>query len=275
MKYRMIALDLDGTLLDTHGAVRPSTKAAVAAARDRGVDVVLVTGRHHVATRPYHVELGLGSPAICCNGTYVYDFAGARVVIGAPMSKPQARDVLELCRRHDVHCLLYVENAMTFEVANAHVQRLCNWGDGLSPDVRPDIHRVDSFENTIETASHVWKFVVAHDDPSVLSAWQIDAARSGGLSIEASWTNRLDVVCAGNTKGMRLLKWATTRGVDPSEIIAFGDNHNDLSMVASVGLGVAMGNGEDALKAVAQLVTGGNDSDGIAETIERFVLRSA
>jgi Cof subfamily protein (haloacid dehalogenase superfamily) len=272
MGFRIIALDLDGTLLDTSGVVRPRTKAAVAAALGHRLDVVLVTGRHHVATRPYHVELGLASPAICCNGAYVYDFADERVIVGDPMRKEQALQMLELCRRHGVHCLLYVDDAMTFEVANAHVRRLCAWAEGLSASVRPNIRRVDSFDKAVEGARRVWKFVVSHDDPTALAVWQAQAGLSGAFNIEFSWTDRIDVVCAGNSKGRRLLEWAATRGVNPADIVAFGDNHNDLSMICSVGLGVAMGNSEDALKAVAGWVTGDNDSDGIAETIERFVL---
>ena len=79
MPFRLIALDLDGTALDAGFRFRPRTEAAVAAALARGVDVVLVTARHHVAVGPYHAQLRLASPAICCNGTYVYDFGAPGV----------------------------------------------------------------------------------------------------------------------------------------------------------------------------------------------------
>ncbi|MDR3440032.1 pyridoxal phosphatase [Telmatospirillum sp.] len=272
MGFRIIALDLDGTTLDSHGAIRPSTKAAVSAALARGLEVVLVTGRHHVATRPYHVELGLTSETICCNGTYVYDFAASKVIVGNAMSREQARRMLAICRRHNVHCFLYLTDAMTFEVPNARVERLCAWANSFPPDTRPDIRQVDSFDREIDRASGFWKFVVSHDDADVLAAWQAEANESGEFSLEFSWTNLVDAVLAGNTKGQRLLDWAAARGVAADEIIAFGDNHNDLSMIGSVGLGVAMGNAEEALKAAAGWVTGDNDSDGIAETIERFAL---
>ena len=271
MVFRIVALDLDGTVLDSGGLIRPRTKAAVAAALERGLEIILVTGRHHVATRPFHYELGLASPAICCNGTFVYDFSAARVLVGDPMDKELARRVLEQCRRYGVDCLVYVDNSMTFEAGNALATRFCAWAAGLEARIRPDIHRVESFERAIDDATRVWKFVVFHEDPAVLAAWQAEAGLGGALSIESSWTNRLDVVRAGNTKGRRLLEWAATRGVDPADIVAFGDNGNDLSMIASVGFGVAMGNGEPALKAVAKWVTGTNNSDGIAETMERFV----
>jgi len=272
MAFRIVALDLDGTALDAGSSVRPRTCAAIAAAMERGVEVVLVTGRHHVAVLPYHAQLGLRTPAICCNGTYVYDFADRRVLSGDPIGKDDARRMLAVSRRHAVHAWIYTDACMTYESANAHVRRLCAWADALPPAVRPDLRQVDSFERVIEEAGRVWKFLVSHDDPAVLDAWRSDAADSDAFSIEYSWTRRLDVVRAGNTKGQRLLEWAATRGIDPREIIAFGDNHNDITMIRSAGLGVAMGNGEDDVKAVAARVIGDNSSDAIAETIERFVL---
>src|SRR5664279_2812697 len=74
MTFQLVALDLDGTALDSHLQIRPATIEALQRARAQGVEVMLVTGRHHVATYAYWHQLGLELPAICCNGTYVYDF---------------------------------------------------------------------------------------------------------------------------------------------------------------------------------------------------------
>jgi Cof subfamily protein (haloacid dehalogenase superfamily) len=272
MPFRLVALDLDGTALDSAFRFRPRTEAAVAAALQRGIDVVLVTARHHVAVRPYHAQLRLRSPAICCNGTYVYDFLAPRVLAGNPIDKAQAHWLLALVRRHGVHCLVYTGDCMAFEVANAHAQRFCAWAASFPPDVRPDIRHVGSFERLIDESDLIWKFLVSHDDADVLALWQAEAATSTAFSIEFSWKNRLDVVPSGNSKGQRLLEWAASRGIEPAEIIAFGYNHNDVTMIRSVGMGVAMGNGEDVVKAAAARVIGDNQSDDIAATIERFAL---
>ncbi len=271
--YRLVALDLDGTTLDSTGTIRPSTKAAVRQALASGIEVALVTGRHDVATAPFHFELGLTAPAICCNGAYVYDFETRRAIVGDPLSQALARRLLEICRRHDVHCLVYTEDAMNFEVENAHIARLRAWADAVVSPVRPTLRRVDDFDRLIGAASTVWKFVVSHDDPAVLSAWQAESETDSDYAVESSWRNRFDVVRAGNSKGRRLIEWAGARGIEPAEIIAFGDNLNDLSMIRAVGLGVAMGNAEDILKAEAGWVTTSNDSDGIAEALARFLVQ--
>jgi Cof subfamily protein (haloacid dehalogenase superfamily) len=271
MKPRLIALDLDGTTIDKAGLVHPRTRAAIAAARASGVEVMLVTGRHHVTTKPYQVELGLAGPAICCNGTYVYDFAADRVDVGTPMTRDEARRLLALARRHGVHALVYTTAAMTYEVENAHMRALTAWGRALPEAVRPNIVQIADFDAEIDAAPEVWKFVISHDDPAVLTAWHDEAGRDPGFSLEYSWFDRIDAARAGNTKGGRLVAWAAARGIAASEIVAFGDNHNDLSMLTAVGRGIAMGNAEDAVKAAVAEVIGPHGTEALGEAIERLI----
>lgn len=268
---RLVALDLDGTSLDGRGRLRPSTRQAVDEASAEGVAVVVVTGRHHVLARPLHAEFGLTTPAICCNGTYVYDFGEERPLLARSMDKAKAREMVALCRRFDVHCLLYVRDAMTFEVATPHLDGLAAWGNTYPEHLRPRLEQVASFEATIDAAPLVWKLVVASENTEALAAWHREAEALDGFNIESSWTNRWDVMVAGASKGPRLIEWAATRGIAPDEILAFGDNLNDVSMISAVGHGVAMGNAAPGLKAIADEVIGDNDGDDIAAVMRRFL----
>lgn len=267
MQYDLLALDLDGTTLSSEGVVLPSTRAAIERVRAAGVEVVLVTGRHHVATRPYHADLGLETPVICCNGCYVYDFGADAVVVGSSLSREQALGLLDITRRHGVHGLVYTADAMNYEVENPHMRWFNAWVMSCPEAVRPKVRRVDDFRRLIETADTIWKFVISHDDRARLDAWSLEAERAGDVSIEYSWSNRLDVVRAGNSKGGRLIEWAASRGIPAERIVAIGDNHNDHSMISMAGCGVAMGNAESEVKAIARLVVADNDHDGIAEAI--------
>jgi hypothetical protein len=271
MRFKIIALDLDGTALDSRETIRPRTKAAVASALAQGVEVALVTGRHHVATRPFHLELGLKAPAICCNGAYVYDFAAEATLTGDALSQAQARWLLDACRTSGGHTMIYTDEAMTFERYNDHLRRLLAWAATYPAAIRPDIRHVESFDRVIEEARLIWKFVVANDDLGALAAWSARIHDNPDLSVEYSWMNRLDIVRSGISKGRRLIEWAGARGVAPAEILAFGDNQNDLSMIEAAGLGVAMGNGDEAAKRAAALVIGDNDSDALGEAIERLL----
>lgn len=271
MPFRMIALDLDGTLLDPEGRVRPRSIAALKKARDRGLDVVLVTGRHHSVTRPYYEELQLSGPAICCNGTYVYDFAANRVVSGEPFDHADARHVVASCRQHGVDMLMYLDDVMLFEVLTPHLQKLGTWINGLSTRPKPELRQVASMEAILATAPNVWKFVVTHADAGRLAKWFAEAEAMPAYGVEYSWHDRIDVMPAGRSKGSRLLGWAADHGVDQADIVAFGDNFNDVGMLTGVGLGIAMGNAPEGVKVQAVEVIGGNDTDAIADRIERLL----
>ncbi len=271
MSFRMIALDLDGTVLDPEGRIRPSTAAALAAARARGFEVVLVTGRHHSVTRPYYEELGLTGPAICCNGTYVYDFLAGRIVSGEPFAIAEARHLVASCRQHGVDMLMYLDDVMLYEVMTPHLRKLGAWIDGLATRPKPDLRQVASVEAVLDAAPAVWKFVVTHADAGRLANWYREAEMMPAYGVEYSWHDRIDVMPAGRSKGSRLLSWTAERGIDPADIVAFGDNFNDLGMLTGVGLGIAMGNAPDGVKAKVAEVIGGNDTDAIAERIAHLL----
>lgn len=270
MQYRIIALDLDGTTLDSGGRIRARTRQAVAAVRQKGAEVVLVTGRHHSVTRPFHDELGLASPAICCNGTYVYDFASDRAVSGAPMAADDARFVVATCQRHRVEMLLYTGQTMFFQVLTPHIKKLLAWIAGLDTRPRPELSQAADFSAVVEAAPTIWKFVMTHADAGRLAACHDEIRGTGRFSIEYSWHDRVDVMPAGMSKGARLIDWAAGRGIAPAEIIAFGDNCNDMEMLTAVGRGIAMGNAPDVVKAVAAETIGTNDTDAIAEALARL-----
>lgn len=272
MNYRLIALDLDGTLLDSNFEIRPESVAAICELRRRGIGVMIVTGRHHVAVAPYHHALGLDLPAICCNGTYLFDFSTGQPEMCKPLSHTQALFVLRKIREHGVHALMYVENAITYEQSEPHLARLLTWSKNLSLAERPTFKEVDSFETAVVGARVIWKFALSHALYDPLSAIVADLEREMGLSCEWSADNRVDVAQSGNSKGNLLASWLETQGIAPSDVVAFGDGLNDISMLRLAGLGVAMGNSTHAVQIAADLVTGSNDSSAIADTLLQHVL---
>lgn len=273
MAYRVIALDLDGTLLDSRLQIRPATISALQQARDQGVDVIMVTGRHHIAAYPYHHQLQLDTPAICCNGTYAYDFHARRAIASNPLSKAQAQRILQKIRTYNIRGLMYVDNAMAYETVDAHIEHMHRWAHSLPEPVRPALIQVESFERLGEEAQSIWKFLVLkQEEDAGFHAFLAEVEADAGLNFEWSGGNRVDVTQADNSKGARLAEWIATRGIDPAEVIAFGDHHNDISMLRMAGLGVAMGNSDDVVKSNAQWVAGSNDTDAIADTLRQFVL---
>ena len=271
MSFQLVALDLDGTTLGKNLQIRPATIAALQRVREQGVKVMLVTGRHHVSTYAYWYQLGLDLPAICCNGTYIYDFGQHRPLIGNPLTRDEARGLLCLVRKHAIEAMVYVDETMTYEVERHVSPNLRRWSSTLPEALRPRIEQVASFEQLIATAPTIWKFTTACADLAALRAFAEEIEQTLGLSCEWSGDERLDIARAGNSKGGRLLEWIAGQGIAPEAVIAFGDQHNDSGMLRAVGLGIAMANSPPEVQACADWVAGSNESDAIAEALARFV----
>lgn len=272
MSYRIIALDLDGTLLTPTKTILPESLAALKKAQQAGIKILIVTGRHHVAIHPFYQALALDTPAICCNGTYLYDYQTKTVLESDPLPQEQALRVVEMLDDASIHGLLYVDNAMLYQAETGHVTRTINWGLSLPEHQRPTFLQVDSLADAARSAESIWKFALSHADTDALHQFAQKVEAEMGLACEWSWHDQVDIAKAGNSKGKRLAQWVAANGYQMSEVIAFGDNYNDLSMLETVGLGVAMGNADDAIKARAKRVIGTNLESGIADTLYREVL---
>lgn len=105
MSYQAIAFDLDGTLLSSQGTILESSKKAIKQAQEKGLKVYIVTGRHHTAVRPYYAELGLDTPVVCCNGTYLYDFQNDEVLSANPLGNALAEKLIHSAKAEGIHVL--------------------------------------------------------------------------------------------------------------------------------------------------------------------------
>ncbi len=272
MSYRVIALDLDGTLLTPTKTILPESIEALARAQQAGVKVLIVTGRHHCAIHPFYQALQLDTPAICCNGTYLYDYQAKKVLASDPLEKSQASRVIEMLDQENIHGLLYVDDAMLYQEPTGHVTRTLNWAQSLPEAQRPLFLQVPSLAQAALDAQSIWKFALSHPDTRALQQFAERTEAELGLACEWSWHDQVDIAQAGNSKGKRLQQWVESQGLSMDQVIAFGDNHNDLSMLKNAGLGVAMGNAVDEVKECADLVIGTNIEPGISEVVKKHFL---
>jgi len=267
MTSRVIALDLDGTLLTPTKTLLPSSLQALARAREAGFTPIIVTGRHHVAIHPFYQALALDTPAICCNGTYLYDYQAKKVLAADPLPVAQALQLIDMLNEHQVHALMYVDNEMVYETPTGHVLRTRNWAQSLPSEQRPVFTQVDSLAQTAREVNAIWKFALTDEDNTKLNAFALEVEQRLGLECERSWHDQVDIARQGNSKGRRLAEWVASQGLSMQDVVAFGDNFNDISMLQTAGIGVAMGNAADEVKAHADVVIGDNTTDAIAEFI--------
>lgn len=271
MSYRVLALDLDGTTLTSDHQIIPAVREAIQQLRSK-IMVLLVTGRHHTAARPYYYELGLDTPIISCNGTYIYDYKTNSVLSENAIPHETALRFLQLAQHHELNLVVYVTNRMTLSAQKpiAYMSVLEHWAAQCPEAVRPEIVRVDSFEEEIENSEYIWKFVAEGDIEKITTFAKLDWIQAN-FTGEQSWHNRIDFSRKGNTKGARLQAFLATHDIPLSEVIAIGDNHNDISMIEAAGLGVAMANAEEAVKAIANQVTQEtNNGQGILDILQQY-----
>lgn len=270
MNYQAIAFDLDGTLLTSQGKILEATKIAIQKAREKGIKIFFVTGRHHTAVRPYYKELALDTPVVCCNGTYLYDFHKEQALSGNPLPAEIAADIIQQAKAAGIHTAVYTADSMNYEVLNAHFTKFLKWVDSCAEDVRPDVRQVEDFQQFIDNGTTIWKVLISDPDLEKLQNF-VNKLPLEQVSPEWSWVDRVDITCVGNSKGNCLAKLLESTGIDAKNVIAFGDNFNDISMLQLVGLGVAMAEAKQDVHQYADLVIGSHDEPAIAETLAKLL----
>lgn len=270
MSYQAIAFDLDGTLLSSQGTILASSKKAIQKARENGIKVFIVTGRHHTAVRPYYAELGLDTPVVCCNGTYLYDFQQDNVLFSNPLSHQQAQYLIDSAKAEGLHVAVYTRDAMTYEVLNPHFTKFLAWVNSCDEAVRPDVRQVVNFQQFIDDQVTIWKVLISDPNLDKMQKF-VEKLPLAEFSAEWSWVDRVDITRHGNSKGICLTELLKLEGIDPQNVIAFGDNFNDISMLSLVGMGIAMGGSEPEVQQNANRTIGSNNQDSIADTLAELL----
>ena len=268
---RLVALDVDGTLLGPDHAIGPRTVAAVRAAADRGVVVALVTGRMAAYARGVARTLGITAPLIAHHGAAIHllDAAGGsdRVVRHLALAGPVARDALDWAAAHDLQTHM---NRLDELLMDAGDPRATDYGRllGVEPVLVSDLR--------LAVQPPVTK-VMAGGRPGPPAAL-FDEARAvfaGRACITLSNPRFLDILAPEVSKG-HAVHWLARRfDVPLGQALAIGDNLTDLDMLAEVGHPVAMPHAPEAVRAQARTIAPSLDEDGAAQVIEELVLGMA
>jgi hydroxymethylpyrimidine pyrophosphatase-like HAD family hydrolase len=258
---RLVASDLDGTLLRPDESVSDRTRSALAAAREAGITVVVVTGRPARSLAPIAERIGLGGIAICANGAVIWDLDSGTMVDHSPLAEDLAARLIGALREAIPGVLFAVELEGGFG-------REPGWSDGLQP-VRPDALEADALELI---TGPVTKLLVRH--PGMPFAEVAERARAAvGDDAVVTWAGLrlVEISAAGVTKAYALERLCRRLGIDASEVVAVGDMPNDLAMLGWAGTGVAVANAAPEVLDAADEVTAANTEDGVALLLERIL----
>jgi hypothetical protein len=260
----MIAADIDGTLVTGDRQITPGVREAVRAVQARGVRVCLATGRMWLSAEPYFRRLGADPPAILYNGGLVFDFTTQTVLLQVYLDYDQARAVLERLRAiPGVQPHLYVDNRVYTGTANP-LTDLYRRKDGLQVEEVGDL--------VAFLPRNPMKILIIGARPDLERAAVLIRRLPMPINLVFSEETYMEIIPSGSSKGVALQFVAQHLGIPLGAVIAVGDNLNDLEMIQVAGLGVAMGNAPDELKAHADFVTATNDQEGLRHVIERFIL---
>ncbi|HKG25212.1 MAG TPA: HAD family hydrolase [Thermomicrobiales bacterium] len=263
---RLIASDLDGTLLRSDRSVSDRTRAALAAAQERGIVVVLATARPPLTTRLFADQAGITGHAICSNGAILYDIARDELLGHQTLDAAAARRLIVALRDAAPGVCFALVQGMEFacEPNYAAIARVEDHGR-LLDEIRLG-------EALALLASPTTKLVVRHPErlpPDLLTT--IQGLGLDGFEATHSGAPFLEVVAAGVTKGWALAELCAMLGIDAAEVVAFGDAPNDAAMLRWAGHGVAVANAYSVALEAADEVTHSNDEDGVAVIMERLL----
>lgn len=263
MVPRLIATDLDGTLLQPDGTVSARTRAALAEARARGVTVVACTARPVRWMRSLAEEGGIAGVAVCANGAVLWDLEADALVGSFPIACETAYEVVARLRA------LIPGGAWAMETVD-------HFGHEPGYRVRwpvPDDATVDAIEVLLAEAPV--KLLLRPDQPRGAAAFaervRLEVAEFVEVTYSDASATLLEMSAAGVSKGAGLAALCAARGIDAGETVVFGDMPNDLSMLAWAGRSYAMANGHPDVIAAADDVAPPNHEDGVAAVLERLL----
>jgi len=271
---RLLALDIDGTLLDSDGRIPTANHHAVARAIDAGIEVVLATGRRYDSARPIFEALPDALTLILSNGAIVKARDGQTLMRGL-LSRETARAVLAEFAEHRASAAVVFdrprEGQVVFEAIDWEHLRHRRFFEAN----RPFLAEVAPLEHCL-TEDPI-QVMFSGGCTEMRHLFERLQQRSDGFSVALTeYQHRdfslVDIVTAGCSKGSALLAWAAERGLARDEVMAMGDNLNDLQMLEFAGTAVIMGNALPELKARGWPVTGSNNDGGVAQAIDRYVL---
>ena len=272
---RLIAFDLDDTLLTSDKQVTDHTKAVLRAAADRGVILMPATGRPFYAVPETVKALPMVRYLLTSNGAAIWDKEAESVVCSDYIPYETACHVLDLIHGADVLTEFY-SMGRSYACKEGYEKALHVW-QRIPEAFKKDLVRyrqpVDDLETRIISGAYpIEKFRLTFGDPVLQEKLTKELMDMGGLKIVHGASYNIELNTPTGNKGHALRAFADMKGISIEEVMAFGDSENDLTMLAAAGTGVAMGNALPELKAAADMLTLTNDEDGVAAAIEKHVL---
>jgi Cof subfamily protein (haloacid dehalogenase superfamily) len=260
---RAVAMDLDHTILPDSLEFSPALVRAVGRARDAGIEAIVATGRMFASARPYALQLGVTAPVICYQGALIADPATGEWLLHRPMGVPLAHEVIKAVSAAGFHMNVYVDDKLFVEELNGEAVTYAR-------HARLEAHAVG---NLLEWLDRPTTKIVVVGEPAELDRLQdeLRARFDGRAFIAKSLPIFLELALPGVSKGAALEFVCERLGIAPADVVAFGDGANDVELLETAGLGVAVAGADAALDPVAGWRVPSVDDGGVAGFLDALV----
>lgn len=266
MLYKLVAVDMDGTLLTPKLEISKKTVETINKVIEKGVIFTLSTGRMYLAAIPFANMLNLDVPIITCNGALTKCSKTGKIYDEKIIDKEHSAEIIRYCEEAGLSVSLYMEDDIYIKKdsdnLDIHIQL-----DEAMPKI------VDNFDSLLDHP--IIKIMFSSSDKYNLEKHTrvLNELYKGKLNFYFSLPHFVEIVHKKANKRNALENIAIKFNVKREEIIAIGDNFNDMDMIEYAGIGVAMGNAPDYLKEAADFVTHSNDEDGVRLVLEKFIIK--
>lgn len=263
---RLIASDLDDTLLDDAWKISPNNIRAIRQAVEQGARFTLATGRMAISSRKYARELGLDVPIITYHGALVEQALSGEVLYRKVIPTDLAAQVVEFLLKEGIHTQIYIKDRVFVAKRNAYSE-----GYGKMADV--EVEEANIFRLLEREPEGLEKILCIGEDAKFKTAADhLRRMYAGRLHFTSSKQHFFDMIHPEVNKGTALKALADGWNIIREEVMAMGDSPNDREMILYAGIGVAVENAHPEIKKIADFITASNKEDGVAKAITKFVL---
>ncbi|MBF2565201.1 HAD family phosphatase [Listeria welshimeri] len=282
---KVIASDMDGTLLNSDIEIAQENVEAIEKARAKGIHFVLCTGRMYDDAMGLINKVNLYAPAICMNGAEIRDEHG-KIILQHPIDRNLARNTYNTLTELGMYTEFFTDmGPITTDKARAK-EFMIEMHKRIHPDIpaeaimdkveerfeSKDVHEIPDVERILGNKDlTILKFISFSSDKDILAKAKKKLEKESDLSVTSSFSDNIEITHREAQKGISLQYYVEKLGVTLDETFAIGDNMNDISMLKMAGYSVAMGNAEEEVKDLAKHVTLSNDEHGVASAIYKML----
>lgn len=289
--YKFVAIDLDGTLLNSYGEVTPATKEVLLKAKEKGVEIVLSSGRPISSTESLARELGVDNYLISGNGAAVYDIQNQKLIWDRFLTKEQVLNIAKLCEENSFFYNVYTEDEVIASSLNYNVLFYHKENLKKIEEKRTHINVVQNIAKYIEESGKdkFLKITVCDESQFIFNSIMKRLKLIDGIDVlETEYMSRKKIKSGTEDVSIQYFytevtnknvnKWSAIEfllkmlNINKEEVLAIGDNMNDIEMIQNAGLGVVMGNSNPKMKEIANEIVSDNNSEGVLEAFNKFIL---